>query len=92
MGELTDLDINTEEIWDLIYKCLGELGPGHYAGSRPPQQAYEKKIQSQELFAFSWRSRELEENMYIKFTISEGCLYYVSFHVDKKINERGEKK
>lgn len=84
MGELTDLDITTEEIWDLIYICLHEIKAKDYVGNRPPEASYEQKIKGQELFAFSWYSTICKKQMYLKFTISKGCLNYVSFHEDKK--------
>lgn len=83
LGELTDLDLETEDAWDLIRKCLDEIEPEHYAGARPPMQSYEIAIKGKELFAFSWNSRVCGNKMYLKFVLANECFYYVSFHEDK---------
>lgn len=79
-GELTDLDVSTEEVWELISVCLEEIGPENYDGGRPPEKAYEKRIRGKDLFPFAWKSDYLKKKMYLKFVISNDCFWYVSFH------------
>ena len=44
-----------------------ELEIADYVGSRPPMRSYEPNIANCELFAFSWLSRKLQQEMYLKF-------------------------
>ncbi len=83
VGELDALGLEANEVWSLIVDCLSEIGPQDYAGSRPPQKSYEKKIVGRELFAFAWDSSSCRQKMYLKFVIKEGVFYYVSFHLDR---------
>jgi hypothetical protein len=87
LGELTDMDIHTEEVWELLHDCLDEIKPADYVGSKPPQKSYEKSIEGKELFAFAWDSENLGKRMYLKFVVSDNRLYYVSFHEDKKTSK-----
>lgn len=85
VGELMELDIgDTEEVWLLIIELLEEIEIDDYAGSRPPMRSYESSIANCELFAFSWMSRKLQQEMYLKFTVKEGDFYYVSLHKSRK--------
>ncbi len=85
IGELEQLNItDTQEIWPFIYKLLQEIQPEDYAGSRPPQKSYEKKIEGKDLFAFAWESKILRMRMYMKFVILDDDFYYVSLHQDKR--------
>lgn len=84
VGELDELGIdNTNDVWLLIRELLDEVTPNDYAGCRPPEQSYERSIMGKELFAFTWRSTKLEQDMYIKFAILDGGYYYVSLHEDR---------
>jgi len=81
LGELNELDVgDSSEIWELIKELLEEIAPKDYSGSRPPQKSYEKTIAGLELFAFSWWSKKLGKEMYIKFTLKSGRYCYVSLH------------
>lgn len=85
VGELEALNIlDTKDIWELIQTFLAEIGPDDYAGTYPPMRSYEKTIEGNELFAFSWLSRKCEKRMYIKFALKNNRYYYVSLHEDKK--------
>lgn len=83
IGELDDMNLDAEDVWPLILKCLYEIRPEHYSGARPPLKSYEHKIFGKELFAFSWDSECCEKKMYLKFVISAETFYYVSFHRDR---------
>lgn len=83
IGELNDLDISTEAVWGLISELLEEITPNDYAGTRPPQKSYEKRIEGKELIAFSWISKKMKMKMYLKFVIKDDTFYYVSLHEDK---------
>ena len=68
VGELDALEImDSSEVWDLILILLKEIKPENYSGGRPPYKSYEKRIEGRELFAFTWHSHHLQEEMYIKF-------------------------
>ena len=80
-----ELDIgDTEEVWPLIIELLEEIEIDDYTGSRPPMRSYEPNIANCELFAFSWLSRKLQQEMYLKFAVKEGDFYYVSLHKSRK--------
>lgn len=84
VGELADLEIRkSSDVWPLILKLLDEIDPNHYTGGRPPYKAYEKSIEGQELFAFSWASKEFSKKMYLKFALKAERFYYVSLHEDR---------
>lgn len=89
-GELDALNIQTmKELWDLILILLEEISPEFYSGGRPPQRSYEKKIEGLELFAFTWKSHHLEQEMYLKFALDKGSYVYVSLHAHRPdLNER----
>ncbi len=84
VGELMNLGIGpTDEIWDLILKLIDEIDLRDYKGTYPPLKSYESKIQSHDLWAFSWYSNHLKKQMYLKFCIKGGIFYYVSLHKSK---------
>ncbi|MCE5318398.1 MAG: hypothetical protein LLG04_13690 [Parachlamydia sp.] len=81
VGELYALEMDDSSgVWPLIRALLNEIEPDDYAGSRPPQRAYEVLIAERELFAFSWNSGKLNKKMYLKFALKDRCYYYVSLH------------
>lgn len=81
VGELEALEIeDTAQVWNLIRELLEEILVEHYAGARPPMKAYEEAIANQELFAFSWWSKKMGKEMYLKFALKNGRYYYVSLH------------
>lgn len=83
-GELDALNIEKRnQIWELIAELLEEILPQDYAGTRPPQQSYEKTIAGKELFAFCWESKKLGQRMYIKFALKDNRYYYLSLHKSK---------
>ncbi len=85
VGELMDMGIDdTEGLWPLILELLEEIEIDDYAGSRPPQRSYESNIADCELFAFSWISKKLQKEMYLKFAFKDGDFYYVSLHESRK--------
>lgn len=85
VGELMELEIgDSGEVWPLIIELLKEIEIDDYAGSRPPMRSYESSISNCELFAFSWLSRKLQHEMYLKFALKEGDFYYVSLHKSRK--------
>lgn len=89
VGELNELDIgDSKEVWDLIKSLLMEIEPKDYTGGRPPQKSYEKSIEGNELFAFSWQSNFLSKKMYLKFALKGDRFVYVSLHADNPPKER----
>ncbi len=92
MGELAALEIeDTAQVWNLIRVLLEELLVEHYAGTKPPMKAYEEAIVNQELFAFSWWSKRLGKEMYLKFALKNGRYYYVSLH-KSRLEKQGKKR
>ncbi|MGE3262639.1 MAG: hypothetical protein AB7K68_12735 [Bacteriovoracia bacterium] len=84
VGELDALHLGqTSDVWPLILRLLAEIQPTDYAGARPPLLSYEKSIEGQEIFAFSWDSQELKGRTYLKFALKGGRFYYVSLHPDR---------
>lgn len=83
VGELNALDIgDSTEIWGFIVKLLDEVTPDDYVGGKPPHRSYERRIEGQELFAFSWWSEVAKKQMYLKFALRDRKYYYVSLHKD----------
>lgn len=81
IGELMSLEIEaTDETWELISKLINEIRPEDYQGAYPPLKSYETKIENHDLWAFSWHSYQLKQQMYLKFSIKAGFFYYVSLH------------
>ena len=80
VGELDELGLNTEEVWERILICLDEIKASDYEGQRPPAKSYEKRIKNKELFAFCWDSQSMKKRMYLKFCIVDSRFWYVSFH------------
>ncbi len=78
-----ELGYLVEELQEVLSEILGEVKPGHYAGSRPPPRSYEHEIRGRELFAFSWTSRRFGCRVYLKFALKEGIFWLVSLHVDR---------
>lgn len=84
-GEISALNLgDSSEVWDLILKVLiEEINVNHYSGRRPPEKAYEKIIETKDLWAFCWYSKILKKKMYLKFAIKNNIFYYVSLHESK---------
>jgi len=88
LPEFHDLDCWTlDEQTEALGAALGEVGPGHYAGSRPPQKSYERACKGAELFAFVWESAHFGRRMYLKICFVKETLYIVSFHPAKFTKE-----
>ena len=68
----------------MIESLLEEIELSDYDGGRPPQKSYESVIADLELWAFAWNSNLLGKKMYLKFSIKNGCFYYVSLHKSKE--------
>ncbi|MDA3894648.1 MAG: hypothetical protein PF482_00730 [Desulfobacteraceae bacterium] len=79
----------TTELQVILDKLLNDISADHYTGLRPPQKSYETAIQKLELFAFVVESEMLENNVYLKFALSGGALWLVSFHKDRPF-KKGE--
>lgn len=88
VGELMILEIGpTEEVWEMISKLINEICPEHYKGAHPPLKSYEAKIKNHDLWAFSWYSLLLKQQMYLKFSVKNGYFYYVSLHKCQSLKE-----
>lgn len=91
-GELDDIDdmgVPESEIFELIKEFLNEIrGYGAlncWAGAKPPQKSYEKKIQGCDLWAFKAHCSRVQKVMYLKFAIKKDQLFvYVSFHKSRE--------
>lgn len=65
---------------EALVTALAEIAPGHYAGRRPPEKAYEKRVFGLDMFAFCWRSTAFRRTMYLKFCVTKDTLFILSFH------------
>ena len=92
VGELMALDLgDSDEVWDLILKLLDEIKLENYAGQYPPKINYEPEGKGLDLWAFTWNSARLNKFMYLKFSIGDGCFYYVSLHESRSHIEKEKK-
>jgi hypothetical protein len=88
LPEFHDLDLWTQaEMTEALETALNETEPEHYAGTRPPQQSYERTCVGAELFAFAWDSSHFRRRMYLKFCFAKETLYIVSFHKQRAAKE-----
>jgi hypothetical protein len=83
------LGVNLQNISYILIDLLEEITPNHYVGQYPPQRSYEHEIEGCELLAFHWLSKKLGCRIYLKFTIKGNRMWLVSFHEDRKEDERG---
>ena len=68
----------------IVKEVLDQANPDNYAGSRPPQKAYEAEIKGAELFAFVVQIPFLEDKeIYFKFALYKDVLMVVSLHEDR---------
>ncbi len=87
-ADLANLDIFTnEDLKKGLVAALEEIRSKDYAGSHPPELAYEEDIAKKELFAFSFDSKHFGRRVYLKFVElgnKKGPgLSIVSFHLDR---------
>ncbi len=84
VGELMNLEINdSSEVWGLIGHLLTEIEITNYDGGYPPKKNSEPLATNCELWAFSWESKLLNKEMYLKFALKNGVFYYISLHETK---------
>lgn len=50
-------------------EALTEIKAADYAGKYPPMRSYEGATSSLEMFAFHWRSKHFNCDMYLKFSL-----------------------
>jgi hypothetical protein len=82
-ADALELGFVSETVVDILTNILGEITPGDYIGSYPPQRSYEDLILDCELFSFRWTSRTFGCKAYLKFTIKDNQLWLVSLHEDR---------
>jgi hypothetical protein len=84
-SDFNDLEIyDTEEIWSHIQALLEELTSENYCGGHPPEEAREKEIQGEDLYAFCWQSKKYQKKMYLKFAIVDEYFYLASIHESRR--------
>lgn len=88
-ADLANLGREVDEISNILYELLENTSPKNYAGTRPPQRAYESEIPGCELYAFKAASKTVGCTMYFKFTVNDDKFWLVSLHEDRQ--EKGEK-
>ena len=76
-----------DDLFDVISELLDETSPKHYAGTRPPQRSYKRKIEGLELFAFAVESSRFNCRVYYKFALYEGAFWILSLHQDRPLKE-----
>ncbi|NLC70278.1 MAG: hypothetical protein GX751_02835 [Desulfuromonadaceae bacterium] len=77
------------ELQVVLLELLNNTGPDHYAGWRPPEQSYEKRIRNLDLWAFSAHCPRFEVPVYYKFSLKNGYFYLVSLHVCRSGAKQG---
>ena len=87
-ADALELGVNLQNISYILIDLLEEITPYHYAGQYPPQRSYEDEIKGCELLAFRWLSKKLGCRVYLKFAIKGNRMWLVSFHEDRKEDER----
>lgn len=92
-ADALDLDYLVDDLPDVLSEILEEIKPDDYTGKKPPERSYEDKIKDTELFAFKWASKRFGCELYLKFTLKDGVLWLVSFHLHREIKgeENGKK-
>lgn len=90
--DMAELDIDDDELWNVLSVLLKEVQTSDpdkcYAGTRPPQKAYEPEIEDEELWAYAWPSCHFGRGMYVKFAMKrnakgEWVFWHVRLHEDK---------
>jgi hypothetical protein len=76
-----------DDLFDVLSELLDETSSKHYAGTRPPQRSYERKIEGLELFAFVVESSRFKCRIYYKFALAEGAFWLLSLHQDRPLKE-----
>jgi hypothetical protein len=87
-ADALELGLNLQNVSNILLDLLEEITPNNYVGQYPPQRSYEHEIEGYELLAFRWISKKLGCRVYLKFTIKGNRLWLVSFHEDRKDDER----
>ncbi len=87
-ADAIELGVDLQSISFILIDSLKEITPNHYAGQHPPQRSYEHDIEGYDLLAFRWLSKTLGCRVYLKFTIKGKRMWLVSFHEDRKEDER----
>jgi hypothetical protein len=72
------------ELPEVLREILDETGPGHYAGTRPPQRSYEREIEGLELLSFALASARFGCRVYCKFALTQEAFWLVSLHRERK--------
>jgi len=87
-ADAIELEYSIEtELIPVLKELLDDTTPVDYAGSRPPQKSYERKIEGLELFSFVADCRRFKCRIYYKFALAEGRVWLVSLHQDRPIKE-----
>lgn len=71
----------------VLTSLLNEITPNNYAGKRPPEKSYERKIEDLDLFAFRVESRWFNCTVYLKFALYDNELWIVSLHQNREKRE-----
>lgn len=84
-ADLAELGVDrANQLWPLLQTFLAEIeqeGPiSCYRGGRPPQRAYEPELKNLELWAYSWTSHCMGQEMYLKFAFKKGHYIHVDCH------------
>ena len=73
-----------DDLDGLLMELLGKSCLDNYAGTRPPQKAYQQEVQGAELFAFVIEKTSLNGPIYYKFSIVDDFMFLISLHRDRK--------
>ena len=81
--DAAELGYRTENLQKVLSTILDEIGIENYVGAHPPRKSYEQIIKDCELLEFSWVSRRLGCDVYLKYCLKGGIFYLVSLHRDR---------
>lgn len=84
-ADALDVGYLVNDLANVLSEILEEITPDDYVGKSPPERSYEDKIKGSELFAFRWESKRFGCEVYLKFTLRDGVMWLVSFHVNREI-------
>ena len=77
------LGYQVEKLHSVLSELLEEIKIEHYVGAHPPRKSYKPLIKDCELFEFTWASKRLGCDVYLKYCIKAGIFYLASLHEDR---------
>ena len=81
VADALELNYSVEaDLQTILLDLIDNTSPKDYVGDRPPQKSYENDIKDLDLFAFKSRCSSFTDYIYLKFALTDTCLFIVSLH------------